>query len=118
MTIRKGESHVINQFSGFRTQLNVSWSEVARALSSEQQQKAISIENELQSENDGNLVDDVESVDHDIIQELALHSVGSDKMIQRILDARDGEYVHLYENPAADNLIHRIIELYPTSAPE
>jgi len=118
MTIRKGESHIIGQFSDFRAQLNASWSEVAQSLPSEQQQMAVNIENELRFENDRSPVEDLESVHHDIIQELALYSVGSDKMIQRILNARDEEYVHLYENPAADNLIHRIIELYSTSPPQ
>lgn len=108
MTIRHGESYVVETFSQFRDCLDVDWEEIAEALPAKSQEQLLEEENKLRDEHGDPPVEDVKNVHKDVLVG-HIESRGTNTVIRDVLDARETEYTHV-----TDVSIHRIIELHPS----
>jgi len=105
--IRTGEVYKFETLSEALTQLNIAHSEVAEAFPDQIQDKLISTENKVRTDNDEPHTNNVSDVHTDIIEQKAME-YGLVQTIIDVLDNRDSEYVLLYNNP-----IHTVVELDP-----
>lgn len=110
MTIRTGELYVVESFSQFKERLNVDNEEIKSTLTKPQQEELIENENDVREEMDEKQADvtDVSDVHPDTLQFYISDIASPNEIIKNVLDSRDTEYTHIYNNPT-----HRIIELYP-----
>lgn len=107
MTIRYGEGYVLESLDQFKRVLDVDWQEIAAAFPPNVQADLLDAENEIRADHGDDPVADVADVHTDTISEFAAER-GTNSVIIDVLNARDREYVHLY-----DGGTHRIVELHP-----
>lgn len=110
MTIRHGESYVVESVSQFKERLSVDTPEIVDALPPEAKQEVVDRENEFRAD-----IDEADPITTDTIGEAHSDTVsnflidyGTNSVIIDVLEDRDREYTHIYDPP-----VHRIIELTP-----
>jgi hypothetical protein len=109
MTIRTGNSYVVESFAQFRSRLDVSWTEVAQALDEDAQDDLLADANSQRADRGqarAESVTDLEDVE--VMEWVEATGFGDHLLIQEVLDAREREYTHIL-----DDVVHRIIELDP-----
>ena len=105
--IRTGDVFKFETLGEALSQLNITHSEVGEAFPDQIQDELINTENEVRTDNDEPHTNNVSDVHTDIIEQKAIE-YGLVQTIIDVLDNRDIEYVHLYNNP-----IHTVVELDP-----
>ena len=105
--IRTGDVHKFETLDGALSRLNITHNEVGKAFPDQIQDKLISTENKIRADNDEPQINSVGNVHTDIIEQHAME-YGLVQTIIDVLDNRDTEYVHLYNNP-----IHTVVALDP-----
>jgi hypothetical protein len=114
MTIRKGESYVVEGLTEFIRKLNVDNQALFERLPEDDQQKVIEEYNDIAEQEDdwGDPVDCIEDLPEWVFLEdwrEFLRFKSDKKIIEHYLEQSDTEYVHLFDGCS----VHRIVELYP-----
>jgi mannose-6-phosphate isomerase class I len=109
MTILKGEQYIVESLSQFRDYLDVSDAEIANALPEEIQELMLTQAEEVAQQEGAEPVTDVEELAQtNILSDAIHHEHGLSSTIIDVLEARDGDYIHLY-----DGTVHTIVEIHP-----
>jgi len=108
MTIRTGESYVVETLTQFKNRLHVNTNEIIDALRPELKQRIVKNQNEVREieGKDPITTEEIKQIHEDDLKE-ELSQIATYKIIIDVLEARDREYTHLY-----DSVVHRIIELH------
>lgn len=112
MTIRTGDVYVVESLSQFKDLLAVHTAEIVDALPTTAKREIVDRENTFRGDIDKAepiTVDTIGEAHSDTVAQF-LNEYGTNSIIIDVLEARDQEYVHIYDSPA-----HRIVELQPNS---
>lgn len=105
--IRKGDVFKFEARSDFMSHFNVNYEEIVEALPEAEQEALLEQENELREEMDDPPVEDFSDIHEDVVSQ-KVTDYGFNSVVMDVLDARDTEYVHLF-----DGVAHTVVELYP-----
>lgn len=108
MTIRTGDSYIVETLDQFRKRLNVSWTEIAESLSDSATEKLLQEANIGRQDQGLDKVESVADIHDENIEHFVREYFDITEVILATLSARDREYVHIHELST-----HRIVELTP-----
>ena len=106
MTILKGDKYIVESQSQFRNRLDVTWSEIAEAMSEEIQEEMIAEVEEYADDWDIEPPVSLDDVPPEAINGFVDYH-GLNYVIAAVLEARDDLYTHVY-----DGTVHRIIDVH------
>lgn len=111
MTIRTGETFVIETLDQFLDRLNATVYEIVNALDSDIQREILTEEQEgTADEYNPESITDIPT--EEVREHIEVREIDLNTIIQNTLEDRSREYTHVYDNP-----VHRIIELQPKKEP-